>query len=146
MTDIAHPCSVSPKRYLQDYCGGFALITDRNCTRHWIHLESVDDRTGVKIGGTLREGEIMWDKGESLLAIPYHIEGIMVFERGGQFEMFGNVIADKHETLIMRYTPFDRFGRPLAGVPAYVHHFYIPGSSMVPKDVIHSFQECAIKI
>lgn len=143
MNDSVHPRSVSPERYLHDYCGGFALITGKHCTRHWIHLVSIDDRIGVKIGGTLQEGEVVWDRGESLLTIPYHIEGIMVYDRGGLFEMFGNVIADKNDTLIMRYTPFDRFGRPLSGVPMYEHRFYLPGSNRVPEEVSRLYKEFA---
>lgn len=133
---IVVPASQEASVVLAPYCGGFARCEDENHKIYWIKLRRVDSQKGLIIDSVILEGSNVWHhflSGEEKIFNP---EGIMMFERGGPFEMFGDIAILPDGELIQRYSPFGRDGKPKDESEFYVNHFYLPRPSDTSGELI----------
>jgi hypothetical protein len=134
--NVTCPQSIDAASTLEKYCGGFMHVSGPKGERYWAKLNSVDEWKGLFVDTYHQEGTPTLVKSKVQEGLPFSVEGIMVFDRGGPFEMFGTFTKHNNGTLTQVFTPFDKDGRPIAGAQEYINIFYMPGSDQVPEPII----------
>jgi hypothetical protein len=136
---IVVPASQEASVVLARYCGGFARCEDENHKIFWIRLLKVDREKGIIVDAVMLEGSNTWQHFSPKEEKIFNPEGIMMFDRGGPFEMFGDITVLNNGELIQRYSPFGRDGKPKDEADIYVNYFHLPGSKYIPYEVRESY-------
>jgi hypothetical protein len=136
MDNVICPQSKDAFSTLEKYCGGFMYVTGPDGKRYWAKLNSVNEYKGVFVDTYHQEGTPSLVRSKVKEGIPFSVEGVMVFDRGGPFEMFGTFTEHNNGTLTQVFTPFDRDGKSVAGAQESINVYYMPGSDQVPVDII----------
>lgn len=129
---ITVPASQEAPIVLAPYCGGFARCEDEDHKIFWIKIRAIDREKGIIVDSVMPEGSHIWYYFSPDEEKVFNPEGVMMFDRGGPFEMFGDVTVRSDGALIQRYSPFGRDGKPKDESDVYVNHFYLPGSIDLP--------------
>lgn len=138
-TGTFRPGSVDAAQILLPYCGGFVSIEDHNHKRIWAVLETINPEKGVFMSSFCYEYEMLWHHARNGERISFAIQGVMIYEKGGEFELFGKILRDNDLGLLHVYTPLDSHGRNSIGEEPSVNYFYYPDSKMVPEEVMKSY-------
>lgn len=137
---ITRPQSVDAAQMLMPYCGGFMSVDGKDHRRMWALLKTVSPEQGIFVEAFCYEDNLLWYYTKDGCGISFPVQGIMVYDRGGEFEFFGDVVRDKDCRLIHVYTPVDRLCRNSLGETPSVNYFYYPESKMVPEKITSSYR------
>jgi hypothetical protein len=144
-SSVTHPHSVDAVMTLRPYFGGFMHINCTDGKLYWAKLKEVDSFKGIVLDGYCVDDnspEIVWTKPlsqEEVLTLD--VQGIFVFDRGGEFEIFGLCSVASDGTFMHAFTVFDRKGISHPNSAKYLNYFYPPGSKQVPDEVSLSFND-----
>jgi hypothetical protein len=152
MDSVKHPGSRSTASTLEKFIKGFANVTrSSDKKRYWIKIEGVNEQGEILASAycldKVNEKDIHWTVEENFKGIPFGVEGINMYDRGGDYEMFGSFLLktgmylglSEEEYLIQTYTEPDHSGKPRDGVRPIENRFYAPSFEGVPFRISDSF-------
>lgn len=126
---------------LKKYCGGFMHVFDIEGDKFWAKLLRVDEERGIFVEAYHQQSKASIVRTKIAQGINFSVNGIMMFDRGGPFEMFGIIAEDEEGNLQQAYIPFDRYGVNIEGAKELVNIFYLPESKSIPANITQLFKD-----